>query len=68
MRGVTSFEKARKALLDLFNPMFLSTVARTVISHHIVHVRVDLFCGYLYGAHSLRQFLEFYFPALDDFL
>ena len=40
--------------MDLFNVIVLLTVARAVILHNIVHMRVNVFRGYLYGAHSLR--------------
>ena len=69
MRGVTPFYEARKSLLDLFNPIvccYLLTVARAVIPRNNVHVRVDLFRGLFYGAHTLRDFTEFHLPSLDD--
>ena len=68
MRGIAPFDKTRQSLLDLFNAIVLLTVTSGVVLRNIVHIRVDLFRGYLYGAHSLRQFLEFHFPALNDFM
>ena len=68
MRGVTPFYVACKSLLDLFNPIVccLIAVARTIIPHNDVHVRVDLFSGLFNGVHTLREFMELLFPSLTS--